>query len=80
MKISGFTYIRNGIKLGYPFVQSISSLLPIVDEMIVVVGDSDDGTREAVMRRFPFTIIFRIESNAVRVVRVLHQAREYFNR
>jgi len=37
------------------------------------------GTREAVMRRFPFTIIYRIEPNVVRVVRVLHQAREYFN-
>lgn len=38
------------------------------------------NTRECVMRRFPFTIIYRIEPGAVRVVRVLHQAREYFNR
>jgi len=32
------------------------------------------------MRRFPFIIIYRIDSQAVRIVRVLHQAREYFNR
>lgn len=48
MKISGFTYVRNGFDFGYPFIAAIQSLLPIVDEMIVVVGDSTDGTREAV--------------------------------
>ncbi|MDH5399137.1 MAG: hypothetical protein OEX02_13380 [Cyclobacteriaceae bacterium] len=49
MKISGFTYIRNGLTYGYPFIPSIKSLLPVVDELIVVVGDSTDGTREAIM-------------------------------
>lgn len=48
MKVTGFTYIRNGKTLDYPFVESIQSALPVVDEMIVVVGDSTDGTREAV--------------------------------
>jgi len=48
MKISGFTYVRNGFKMGYPFMASIHSLLPIVDELVVVVGNSEDGTREAV--------------------------------
>lgn len=47
-KISGFTYVRNGFMYNYPFLQSIQSLLPIVDEMIVVVGDSKDGTRDAI--------------------------------
>ena len=50
MKISGFTYVRNGFKYGYPFIPSIQSLLPLVDELIVVVGDSEDGTREAVVQ------------------------------
>src|SRR4030095_10433610 len=48
MKISGFTFIRNGVKLQYPFVESIHSILPVCDEMIVAVGDSADGTREAI--------------------------------
>jgi len=48
MHISGFTYVRNGFTFGYPFIESIQSLLPIVDELIVVVGDSNDGTREAI--------------------------------
>ncbi|MCF6268097.1 MAG: hypothetical protein L3J41_00100 [Melioribacteraceae bacterium] len=48
IKVSGFTYVRNGFSFGYPFVESIKSLLPMVDELIVVVGDSEDGTREAI--------------------------------
>jgi len=48
MKVSGFTFIRNGHKLGYPFVESIRSILPIVDEFVVAVGPSDDGTEASV--------------------------------
>lgn len=38
------------------------------------------GTRECILRKFPYTIIYRASSGAVKIVRVLHQAREYFNR
>ncbi len=44
MKISAYTFVRNGAMLGYPFEQSIQSVLPLVDEYIVVVGKSDDDT------------------------------------
>ncbi len=44
MKVSAFTFIKNGQLLGYPFVQSIKSILPIVDEFIVNVGASEDDT------------------------------------
>jgi len=44
MKISAFTFIKNGQILGYPFIQSIQSVLPIVDEFIINVGESDDDT------------------------------------
>ena len=44
MKVSGFTFIRNGSVLGYPFVESILSILPICDEFVVAVGESDDDT------------------------------------
>ena len=37
--------IRNGILMGYPVLQSIQSLLPLVDELVVGVGQSDDNTR-----------------------------------
>ena len=44
MQISGFTFVRNAIQYDYPVVESISSILPVVDEFIVSVGNSDDQT------------------------------------
>jgi glycosyltransferase involved in cell wall biosynthesis len=48
MKISGFTFIRNALEFDYPVTQSIKSILPICDEFIVNVGDSNDGTVELI--------------------------------
>ena len=48
MKVSGFTFIRNGEMLGYPFIESIQSILPIVDEFIIAVGDCEDNTMEMI--------------------------------
>ncbi len=48
MKISGFTFLRNGVVLGYPFEESIRSVLPICDEFVVALGESSDGTRERI--------------------------------
>jgi hypothetical protein len=52
MKISGFTFVRNAIKNDYPVVESICSILPVVDEMIVLVGNSEDDT-EKLIRSIP---------------------------
>jgi hypothetical protein len=46
MIVSGFTFLRNGTLLGYPFIQSIRSVLPICDEFVVAVGEGDDDTLE----------------------------------
>jgi len=48
MKVSGFTFIRNAVRFDYPVVESISSILPLCDEIIVAVGNSDDGTRKLI--------------------------------
>jgi hypothetical protein len=48
MKVSAFTFIKNGVILGYPFLQSIQSVLPIVDEFIVNVGKSEDNTLDLI--------------------------------
>jgi hypothetical protein len=48
LKVSGFTFARNAVRLRYPLAESIRSVLPLVDEMIVNVGRSDDGTLELV--------------------------------
>ena len=48
MFISGFTFIRNAVKLDYPVKEAILSVLPLVDEMVVAVGQSEDTTRELI--------------------------------
>jgi glycosyltransferase involved in cell wall biosynthesis len=48
MRISGTTIIRNGVKFGYPFMESIRSILPMCDEFVVCVGRSEDGTRDRI--------------------------------
>jgi glycosyltransferase involved in cell wall biosynthesis len=48
MKISGFSFVRNAVKYGYPVVESLRSLVPLCDEVVLVVGASDDGTLELV--------------------------------
>ena len=49
MKVSGFTVIRNGVLMGYPVLQSIKSILPLVDEFVVGIGQSDDETKELIL-------------------------------
>ncbi len=44
MKVTGFTFIRNAIKFDYPIVEAIQSILPLCDEFVVAVGNSEDET------------------------------------
>jgi uncharacterized protein (DUF427 family) len=59
MKIVGFTIIRNALLNDYPVVESIRSILPLVDEMLVTVGRSDDDT---------LALIQSIDSPKIRIV------------
>jgi glycosyltransferase involved in cell wall biosynthesis len=64
--ISGFTFIRNGVELGFPFEASIRSLLPLVDEFVVVVGKSNDDT---------LARIHAIGSHKIRVIETIWNER-----
>src|ERR1017187_2218354 len=44
MKVSGFTFVRNAVKYDYPIVEAIKSILPLCDEFVIAVGNSDDDT------------------------------------
>jgi hypothetical protein len=44
MKVAGFTFIRNAVKNDYPIVEAITSILPVCDEFVVALGQSDDDT------------------------------------
>jgi len=54
--------------------QSESSKIPLTIEKA-----KKSGTREYVMRRFPYIVIYRVTDTKVSIVRVLHQAMRYFN-
>jgi glycosyltransferase involved in cell wall biosynthesis len=64
--ISGFTFIRNGVELGFPFEASIRSLLPLVEEFVVVVGKSNDDT---------LARIHAIDSPKIRVIETIWNER-----
>jgi glycosyltransferase involved in cell wall biosynthesis len=48
IKLSGFTIIRNGVQYDFPFIESIQSMLPIVDECIVNVDPGEDDTLQKI--------------------------------
>jgi len=59
VKVAGFTFIRNALKFDYPVVEAIRSILPICDEVVVAVGDSEDGTR---------ALIESIDKDKIRII------------
>ncbi len=59
MKVVGFSFIRNAVKFDYPIVESITSILPICDEFIIALGNSDDNTEN---------LIKSIDSNKIRII------------
>jgi len=46
--VSGFTIVRNAVKLDFPVEASIRSILPVCDEVVVNVGRSEDETLDLV--------------------------------
>ena len=46
--LSGFTLVRNAVKLDFPIVPAIQSVLEVCDEVVVNVGKSEDETRDLV--------------------------------
>jgi glycosyltransferase involved in cell wall biosynthesis len=48
MRISGFSFVRDAVRLHYPIAEAVRSALPLVDEFVVAVGPSKDGTVETI--------------------------------
>jgi hypothetical protein len=59
IKVCGFTFVKNAVKLDFPVVESITSALPFCERFIVVLGDCNDGTRE---------LIDSIGSNKIQII------------
>ncbi|MCF8233189.1 MAG: hypothetical protein K9G67_04490 [Bacteroidales bacterium] len=48
MKVSGFSFIRNALRFDYPIVEAIRSVLPLCDEFVIAVGNSEDETLQLI--------------------------------
>ena len=59
MKVAGFTFIRNAVKNDYPIVEAIRSILPICDEFVIAVGQSEDET---------LSLIQKIDSPKIKII------------
>jgi hypothetical protein len=60
MKVTGITFIRNAVKFDYPVAEAIRSILPLCNDFIVAVGNSDDNTEE---------IIQSIDNQKIRIIK-----------
>ena len=71
-KISGFSMVKNAGKLYYPIKASIESILPIVDEFVIALGDCDpdDHTRKE---------IESIQSDKVKIIDTVWDLKKYPN-
>jgi hypothetical protein len=58
--VSGFTFVRDAVRLDYPLKESILSALPIVEEFVVNLGDCTDDTEE---------LLASIDSPRLRIIR-----------
>lgn len=48
VRVSGFSFVRDAVRLHYPIAEAIRSILPLVDEFVITVGTSTDGTVERI--------------------------------
>lgn len=60
MKVTGFSFIKNALLYDYPIVEAIRSILPICDDFVVAVGESDDET---------FHLIDNIDKQKIKIIR-----------
>ncbi|CAN5442377.1 hypothetical protein BH20BAC1_BH20BAC1_02250 [soil metagenome] len=70
MFISGFSFVRNATKLYYPVRASIESILPLVDEFVIALGDgdSDDHTLEEIQK---------INSDKIKIIHAQWDIKKY---
>lgn len=67
MKIYGFSYVRNGESIGYPYYEAFQCLSAFCDHTYLAVGDSNDGTREKLSQLPKVTILDTVWEEKMRV-------------
>ncbi len=62
MLISGYTYLKNASSLGYPFIESILSVLSICEEFIIALGEGEDDTEK---------LILNLKSDKIKIIHTI---------
>jgi hypothetical protein len=62
MKTMGFTIVRNAVKYDYPILEAIASILPLCDEVVVAVGNSEDAT---------LNLIQKIDNQKIKIIQTI---------
>jgi toxin ParE1/3/4 len=57
----------------------VSATLAIQKNPLMSREGKKNGTREYIIRRFPYVVVYRIDAHKIQIIRVLHQAGRYFN-
>ena len=72
MTISGFTFLRNAHKLYYPIKESILSILDLVDEFVIALGEGDaDDTS--------LLILEELNSPKIKIIHTIWDLNKYPN-
>ncbi|MDO9227189.1 MAG: type II toxin-antitoxin system RelE/ParE family toxin [Pseudomonadota bacterium] len=78
-RITGFYAEAASLQVAEKARQAIEGAVRDIAEGVVTHRPDKRGTREYVLDKFPYIIIYRATTSNIRIVRVLHQARGYFN-
>ncbi len=78
-RITDFYAEAAGLHVSEKANQAIAQAILHIASGIVTHRPGKRGTRECVLDKFPFIIIYRVYPSQIRIIRVLHQARSYFN-
>jgi len=70
MVVSGFTFIKNASKLYIPLRESILSVLPLVDEFVIAVGNNDEDDTT-------LAIIESIDSDKIKLIHTVWNTEKY---
>lgn len=69
-------YQAASVGLGADFLDEVQRVIDIIREHPELGRSIDQGFRQALLHRFPFSLIYSIEVDAVLIVAVAHQRRQ----
>ncbi len=75
LRIAASYYAEVDQKLASAFLQEFDRISSVVSELPEIGSPVGDGYRKMVMRRFPFTVIYRNELERILILAVGHQRR-----